>query len=86
MMTIATLPEGYVLHAPKNHVLGPAVTIPADVSPSLYEQHEKTCANCGAVRVTMMGRPWRAWRRDASGPQIETVVAPPCDKDAPWPG
>lgn len=72
---------------PLRHVLGDAVTIAPEHPISGYEQKEKTCKNCGAVRVTVMGGPaLRAWRRTATGAQIETDIPPPCDADAGWPG
>lgn len=71
---------------PPRHLFGDAVVIAREISISGYEQKEKTCRNCGAVRVTMIGVPAaRAWRRSADGPQIETGLAPPCDHDAGWP-
>lgn len=71
---------------PARHIFGDAVVIAAEISISGHEQKEKTCRNCGAVRVTMIGGPAaRAWRRTAEGPQIETEIAPPCDHDAGWP-
>jgi hypothetical protein len=66
--------------------LGAEVMISCDISPSGFEQKEKTCKNCGAVRVTMLGAADpRAWRRTADGPQITTDLAPPCNSDAAWP-
>lgn len=89
------LPDGYVAHlpppkarAPVRHALGEAIAIPAEISVSGYEQREKTCANCGAVRVTIFSpdvNEMRAWRRSADGPQITTDIAPPCNSDAGWP-
>jgi hypothetical protein len=68
------------------HVLGAEVMIAAVVSPSGFEQKEKTCKNCGAVRVTMIGSVWpRAWRRTPDGPQVLTMLAPPCNSEAAWP-
>jgi len=68
------------------HVFGAEVLIAACVSPSGFEQKEKTCRNCGAVRVTVLGAPDpRAWRRTADGPQITTDLAPPCNSEAAWP-
>ena len=76
-------------HPPVNHPLGPAVTVPPEISISGFEQREKTCKNCGAVRVTILdfarGNFWRAWRRTTDGPQITTDIPPPCNKDAGWP-
>lgn len=89
------LHAGYVAHLPPpkaappvRHLFGDAVTVPADIAPSGYEQKEKTCANCGAVRVTIFGPnalAMRAWRRSPEGPQITTEIPPPCNSDAPWP-
>lgn len=68
---IATLPAGYVAHMPATsyaprHLLDwPAVVVPPCASISGYEQHERKCLTCGAVRVTVIptkGDPWREWR------------------------
>lgn len=68
------------------HILGAEVMIAVEISPSGFEQKEKTCKNCGAVRVTMIGSVYpRAWRRTSEGPQITTTIEPPCNKDAGWP-
>ncbi len=63
------MPDGYVVHMPRTaaqpHLLGEAVTVSAHQSISGYEQHEKTCAICGAVRVLVIptnGDAWREWR------------------------
>ena len=52
------LPPGYVVHMPRNaprpHMLGDAVIVPRTESISGYEQHEKTCTLCSAVRVTVI--------------------------------
>ena len=75
---------------PLHHALGDAVTIAPENSISGYEQKEKTCKNCGAVRVTILDPArnmfWRAWRRTAEGEQIETDIPPPCDAEGAWPG
>jgi hypothetical protein len=77
-------PDGYVVHLPpshrQRHVLGETVTIPPAASDTGYEQKEKACRNCGAVRVTVLssagGR--RGWRRAVGAPLIETSIEPPC--------
>jgi hypothetical protein len=88
------MPDGYVVHMPPpkigappvRHVFGPDIRIARDLSPSGFEQIERTCANCGAVKITIIGigEP-RAWRRTAEGPQITTSIEPPCDLDTRWP-
>lgn len=74
-----------VSRAPIRHAFGPDIRIAREVSPSGFEQIERTCANCGAVKITIMGigEP-RAWRRSSDGPQITTSIEPPCDRDAEW--
>lgn len=48
---------------PQRHVLDAAKVILADPASSSHEQHEKTCRNCGVVRVTMIGGIFpRVWR------------------------
>jgi hypothetical protein len=49
--------------APQRHALGPAEIVPAILSTSSQERHEKTCRNCGVVRVTVIGGIFpRLWR------------------------
>jgi hypothetical protein len=90
------LPDGDVAQLPARkgnppvrHLLGDPIMIPPHLSPSGFEQKEKTCKNCGAVRILILDPKQasfrRAWRRTAGGPQIETDNPPPCDKDAGWP-
>lgn len=88
------LPDNDVAHLPPpisrpplRHVFGPDIRIARDLSPSGFEQIERTCANCGAVKITIMGigEP-RAWRRSFGSPQIATSLPPPCDRDAEWLG
>lgn len=89
-----TLPNGepVLLPAPKHwlprgcHPLGNSILIGAKLSVSGHEQHEKTCAACGAVRVTIIdssGNHRRAWRIAGNAPQVETYQAPVC---VPTPG
>jgi len=81
---VAHLPAALAHRQP--HVLGAAVTIPPEQSDTGFEQKEKVCRNCGAVRVTILGsalggrvcRVRRAWRSEAGAPLIETAVEPPC--------
>lgn len=82
-----TMPDGYVVHMPalpkhrQPHVFGDAVVIPAETSDSGFEQKEKACKNCGAVRVTIFSSDalrMRGWRLGAGMPLIETSVAPSC--------
>lgn len=89
------LPPGYVAHLPppqglppRAHLFDAAIDIAADKSASGYAQKEKTCRNCGAVRVTVFSPDvyeMRAWRRSGDGPQITTDIAPPCNSESPWP-
>jgi hypothetical protein len=85
---LANVPDGYVVHLPPPlkaprvpHVLGPPVTIMPELSISGHEQIERTCKNCGAVKITIIGEGdnhRRAWRKSATAVQIETDVEPPC--------
>ena len=72
-------------HPPRAHILDVAVAVSPENSPSGYEQREKTCKNCGAVRVTILPAGTRAWRRGADSPQITTDLPPPCDSEGAWP-
>jgi hypothetical protein len=79
------MPDGYVVHLPppkhQPHMLGPEVTVPADLSPTGHAQKEKTCLRCGAVRVTVLPKDEdarREWRLSADGPQLEWQAAPEC--------
>lgn len=85
-LEVVQLPPPKAARPPARHVFGPDVRIARDVSPSGFEQIERACANCGAVKITIMGiggEP-RAWRREATGPQVTTGIEPPCDRDARW--
>lgn len=81
-MTAEPLPEGYVAHFPQSrpplrHPLGPAVLVRKDKSISGFEQHEKTCSHCGAVRVTIIGGTYaRAWRKP--GDAVQRPFEPVC--------
>ncbi len=71
---------------PAKHPLGPQMFVAACVSPSGFEQIEKACKNCGAVRITVFAPVvYRAWRRTSEGPQIATTIEPPCGSDGSWP-
>jgi hypothetical protein len=82
---VAQLPAP-VSRPPLRHVFGPDIRVARDLSPSGFEQIERTCLNCGAIKITVLGigEP-RAWRRSADGPQVTTGIAPPCDREAGWP-
>lgn len=82
-MTDTDQPIAHLPHPPQRHVFGPDIRIARELSPSGYEQIERTCANCGAVKITIMSG-GRAWRRSADGPQVATSIEPPCDRDAGW--
>jgi cytochrome c5 len=80
MVDVATLPPGYIVHMPqalpRQHLLGEAKKVLPHLSVTGHEQHEKTCAICGAVRVTIVpkqGDSWREWREAGS------------DKQSRWP-
>ncbi len=84
MTDLLNPPADYVAYIPARkakpqpHVLSGAIRIPPELSPSGFEQVEKTCKNCGAVRVTVLapGAEHRQWRWTADGPQVDD--APPC--------
>lgn len=63
-MTIRTRPEGFkALAAPPQHVFDEPKRISPVESGSGFEQIEKTCKTCGAVRITIIGGPYpRSWR------------------------
>lgn len=74
-----------ILRPPQRHALGPEMRIARELSPSGFEQIERSCQNCGAVKITIMGQESpRAWRRSSDGVQVATSTAPPCDRDAEW--
>jgi len=84
---LANVPDGYVVHLPPPakpsrvpHVLGPTSIVKPEKSVSGFEQHERTCQNCPAVKITIIGEGdnHRAWRKSATAEQIETYVEPPC--------
>ena len=65
---------------PLRHVFGAEMRLAPEVSPSGCEQVERTCANCGVVKITIIDAAdnhRRAWRR--GGEQVETYVAPMCE-------
>ena len=89
MMTQEKLPEGYVAHLPppkpRMHSAAdfyPPRYIPPSLSASGYEQHERTCRHCGAVKITILDRGAdayrRAWRKAEDAEQVETFVALVC--------
>ena len=80
-MNTATLPEGYVVHLPQaaapRHLFGERTIVSPDKSISGYEQHERACLTCRAVRVTVvpkLGDPWREWREDGATTQSRWPV------------
>jgi len=83
------MPDGYVYHLPPPivqpripHVFGDPITISPELSLSGREQIERTCKACGAVKVTVIGEGdnhHRAWRKSATGEQIDTYLALPCE-------
>lgn len=82
------MPDGYVIHlpAPANpppqpHVFGAHVRVPPNPLLARHAQTERTCLNCGAVKVTVHapdGGCWREWRTSADAEQVATGVWPPC--------
>src|SRR4029077_1506178 len=75
-MTMTALPPGYVIHMPANrrlpHCFGDPVWRPANPLLSRYAQTERTCFNCGAIKVTVHGpdkKAWREWRERNGGEQ-----------------
>lgn len=80
---VAHLPARAMPRQP--HVFGDFKRVYADASPSGYEQTERTCKNCGAVRITILtkdGAPLRAWRGPDDAKQVITEVAPLCPQTA----
>jgi hypothetical protein len=75
------LPDGYIAHLPPlKHRFGDALNVPPSYELDRHQQTERTCAVCGAVKVTVHspdGRHWREWRVSASAAQRETDT-PPC--------
>ena len=70
-----------MLHLPplKHALFGVTRYVPAHASPSGRSQTERTCARCGAVKVTLHGAGFpRAWRRSHDAVQVETFEAPVC--------
>lgn len=64
---------------PPPHVFGDARAMPATAM--RHAQTERTCATCGAVKVTVHGvngQHWREWRRSADGVQEVLGVGPRC--------
>ena len=85
-MNAEPLPEGYVAHLPppkaRPHAFGAPRYVPPSLSASGYEQHERTCRHCGAVKITILDRGAdayrRAWRKAEDAEQVETFVALAC--------
>ena len=66
------------------HRLGSPRYVAPDQSESGLEQHERTCSVCGAIKITILDRAAdiyrRAWRASADVAQVETFVAPACER------
>ncbi len=83
-----TLPAGYVVHLPRQRPVlhGPfsdPVSIPAQETPSGHPQTERTCVNCGAVKITVHGLngfSWREWRAGEGKEQMGEMVGCTVDK------
>jgi len=77
------MPDGDVIHLPPPkrqpprapHLFGEAVMVPATLT--RHQQTERTCAVCGAVRVTVHGdnAAWREWRQSADAEQGTVEIA-----------
>jgi len=76
------MPDGDVIHLPppkharNPHLFGDPVMVPATLV--RHQQTERTCAICGAVKVTVHapdGRGWREWRQRADAEQVTTDIA-----------
>lgn len=80
----APLPDGYIAHfpnapAPRHAFDGSFVSVPAHRTLTRLPQTERTCATCGAVKVTVHedgGGARREWRASATGEQ--TTMEPVC--------
>lgn len=62
------------------HSFGTTRRIAPDASSSGHEQFERTCASCGAVKISVVphhGAPYRAWRT-AGAPRQWVGAAPRC--------
>ena len=81
---VLSLPPPKRPPAPVRHQLGGPVYVAPDQSESGLEQHERTCSVCGAIKITILDRAAdiyrRAWRASADVAQVETFVAPACER------
>lgn len=67
--------------APARHVFGEPVSVPPSYELSRYQQTERTCSLCGAVKVTVHGpdgAAWREWRVSSSAAQLRLNDDLPC--------
>lgn len=61
------------------HVFGAPVSVPPSLELDRYQQTERTCTVCGAVKVTVHapdGSAWREWRQSGSAAQMECADLP----------
>lgn len=80
--TTAPLFKQVTCLGPQPHLFGQvtAIIVPADKSPSKFEQHEKTCPRCGITRITVCeGKGRREWRWPGKDePQVGDDFRPEC--------
>lgn len=66
---------------PPRHVFSDPVSVPPSIELDRHQQTERTCAVCGAVKVTVHapgGRAWREWRASSSAAQLQLRDDLPC--------
>jgi hypothetical protein len=69
------------IRPPTRHICGDPVSVPANPMLDRYPQTERTCKNCGAVKITVHppeGGGYRLWRRDGSWLQV--TEEPACEQ------
>lgn len=77
---IGNFPTAPQQPAPR-HVFCDPVSIPPSLELDRYQQTERTCSVCGAVKVTVHapdGRAWREWRTSSSAAQVRLRDDLPC--------
>ncbi len=71
--------------APARHVFGEPASVPPSLELARHQQTERTCALCGAVKVTVHapdGSAWREWRVSSSSAQLRLDDDLPCRPQA----